>query len=398
MTESIINPVQLLELNVSNTRDNYHQHIIENVLPYNTETEDAVFIINKNSIRDRYQLINDLLPACKNHFAVKSCPQKVVIDEINNMNGYFDVASNGEIDLLKNSGVDIGKCIHTHPIKKAKEISYALENGITRFVVESEFELQKFEAYKNEVELMVRLSFSNQEAAIDLSSKFGLPPAQALAFLVKAKQMGYNICGVCFHVGSQMPSNRQYLHALQTCRALYDSALHIGMDLSVLDIGGGFPFYDSEDIDELTAFYTPINNYLKTHFKDIECLAEPGRFVATPIATLACQIIGKTQKEAHNIYYINEGVYGCISNKVFDFYSFDNLQVFRNNQKIVGAEFPSILYGPTCDSFDKLTDQILLPELQIGDTIFFDNMGAYSIASTTNFNMLGVTQVIILDY
>lgn len=375
----------------------FHQDIFNALRFQNEEDEDAVFIINRSEIRERYRLIKSLLPACQHHYAVKACPLDVVIEEIAALDGCFDVASQGEIKLLLKNEVSISKCIHTHPIKKKKEIQFALEAGITRFVVDNMDELEKFSKYKDQVELMLRLSFSNNDATIDLSSKFGIKPNEAFGFVAKASTLGYKICGLCFHVGSQMPSNIQYLKALEVCKNLYEEASEIGIHFSILDIGGGFPFFKSQSKGELQQFFEPINTYLETHFAHVQCIAEPGRFISAPIATLICQVIGKNYNKSSFTYYLNDGLYGCLSNKIFDFYNLSEMTAYSNCIRKEGDTFKTTLFGPTCDSIDKLCDDIEMPELEVGDTVVFDNIGAYSIASTTNFNMLGITKILILD-
>ncbi|MBP6456321.1 MAG: hypothetical protein KA275_06280, partial [Chitinophagaceae bacterium] len=374
-----------------------HKRIQLKIKENGISDEDAVLVINKSEIKNRFNLLQNLLPICKHHFAIKSCPQNVMLEEWNSLGGHFDIASNGEIELLKNLKVDITKCIHTHPIKKTSEIKFSIEQGVKTFVVDNEVELLKFEPYKDNVNLMLRLSFSSSDATIDLSSKYGMMPNNALKFISNAIIQGYQIVGICFHVGSQMKSNVQYLKALNTCKEIYEDLASIGIELKILDIGGGFPFHEYETIEELEAFFNPINNFLETHFSSVTCFSEPGRFVSSSIATLVCSVIGKSKTTSNIKYYLNEGVYGCLSNKVFDFYDMSQMNIFPNQVIQENKIFTSTFFGPTCDSFDKIIDQLPLPELAIGDNIVFKNLGAYTIASATNFNLLGNINIIIID-
>jgi ornithine decarboxylase len=373
------------------------KEILSQLEEQDVSNEDAVLVISKSTLRSRFELLQTLLPACQHYFAIKSCPLPVIIEEWNNFNGHFDIASNGEIDLLNKQQVDLSNCIHSHPIKKQSEIAYAFANGIRTFVVENEAELNKFAMYKNDVNLMVRLSFSSKDATIDLSSKYGLLPQEAIRFITNATMQGYEIVGVCFHVGSQMKSNSQYLKALSTCRKMYDELETIGINLSILDIGGGFPYHANETFETLVDFFAPINSFIENNFCNIHCISEPGRFVSAPIATLVCSVIGKSYRNNTFNYYLNEGVYGCLSNKVFDFYDFEQMQIIPKQANTNKHKFSSTLYGPTCDSIDVLVKQYPLPEMQIGDTIVFENMGAYTIATVTNFNMLGSINTLIIE-
>jgi ornithine decarboxylase len=374
-----------------------HNKIQKKIKEIGISEEDAVFVINKSEITNRFNLLQTLLPSCKHHFAIKSCPQDIMLEEWNSLGGYFDIASNGEIELLKKLNVDISKCIHTHPIKKTSEIKFSIDQGIKTFVIDNEDELLKFEPYKNKVNLMLRLSFSSSDATIDLSSKYGMMPNNALIFISNAIIQGYQIVGICFHVGSQMKSNVQYLKALNTCKEIYEDLTSIGIELKILDIGGGFPFHENETIEELEAFFDPINKFLETHFSSVTCFSEPGRFVSSSIATLVCSVIGKSKSTSKIKYYLNEGVYGCLSNKIFDFYDMSQMNIFPNQHGQEETTYSSTFFGPTCDSFDKIIEHIPLPELAIGDCIVFKNLGAYTIASATNFNLLGNINILIID-
>ncbi len=360
-------------------------------------TEDAVLLIRKSEIANRFNLLQELLPSCQHHFAVKSCPQNNMIEEWNNLGGHFDVASTGEIELLENFNIDLSNCIYTHPIKKEREIAFAINRGIRIFVVENYDELNKFMPYQNDVQLMLRLSFSSEDAGIDLSSKFGLMPEHAISFVTNATDAGFKIAGLCFHVGSQMKSNSQYIKALSVCKNIYSELENIGICLSILDIGGGFPFHASETAESLHHFFDPINNFIENNFRNVKCLSEPGRFVSAPIATLICKVVGKSKRTNCHNYYLNEGIYGCLSNKIFDFYDFNQMHTYPSKPNDNYIFHNSNLFGPTCDSIDKLLENHPLPELSISDTVIFENMGAYTFASTTNFNMLGRINTLAID-
>ncbi len=380
--------------NLSGTKIyNYQQLFVD----HNIDAEQAVLVFSKEILRQRFYLLEKFLPACKHHFALKSCPQPQLLEEWHNLGGYFDVASTGEIKLLQSLQIDPSADIHTHPIKKEKEIADAYAAGIRVFVVDNEEELKKFETYKKDVQLLLRLGFSNTEAKIDLSSKFGLLPQNAVAFITKAADANFTIAGLCFHVGSQMASNTKYMEALAACRYIFDELEQIGIHLSILDIGGGFPYGSNETEETHRDFFEPINNYLLTYFKDVECFSEPGRFVSAPTATLVCRVIGKSLRGDVFNYYLNEGVYGCLSNRIFDFYNLQQMQILPLKKPAAVCPYRSNIFGPTCDSFDKIMADTMLQEMHIGDTIVFHNMGAYTFASATNFNMLGGTEILVTE-
>jgi diaminopimelate decarboxylase len=138
-------------------KKSYRQHIFDYVKRRRNLKNKSLLIINRAEIRNRYHLISTLLPACKHHFSVKSCPQSVVINELKNINGKFCVSSFEEINLLAHNNINLNDTIHSHPIKIEHEIAFAVNSGITRFVIDNEYELEKFSNFKNQVNLMVRV-------------------------------------------------------------------------------------------------------------------------------------------------------------------------------------------------------------------------------------------------
>ncbi|MFM2387034.1 MAG: hypothetical protein RL660_1791 [Bacteroidota bacterium] len=351
--------------------------------------EKAKFILHPQKAVSHFQLLQKYLPNCEHHFAVKACSEPLLLQALAEAGMSFDIASSGEIELLNKCTKNTSHRIHTHPIKSQYEIEYAINAGITIFVVDNQAELEKFESYKDEVQLLVRLAFSNSDAQIDLSSKFGLAPADATNFISAAHNDGYKIAGVSFHVGSQMPNPSMHIYAIEKCRDIYNELAQKNIQLEVLDIGGGFPFIPKANEHSYGEFFTPITTTLRQHFANTRIITEPGRFIAAPAATLECTVIGKSIRNGKLNYYINDGLYGCLSAKVFDAYDIKQLRTTTTQSK----EEEATIFGPTCDSFDKICDAHMMPVLNIKDKIIFPNIGAYSIASRTNFNSLNNLEI-----
>jgi ornithine decarboxylase len=364
---------------------------------YNEQDHEhqPIFFLDLAEVERKYCLIQHLLPNCKIHYAVKCCFDEGVIKRLNEIGSQFDVATLGEVNLLSDLGVSMSKCIHTHPIKTQKEIKQAMAAGITTFVIENEAELQKFESIKSDVKLLLRLGFSNEDAAFDLSNKYGLLPDNAVQFIITAQAAGYKIEGLCFHVGSQMRSNQMYLKALSICKDIFTELAQVGIDLTTLDIGGGFPYFKDETETSLHDFFDPINTYLKEHFSSVNCLAEPGRFIMASAGHLFLQVIGVAMRNEKYYYHLNDGVYGCISSIFFDIFNISNQLRCINKE---GEElFPSTLLGPTCDSVDTIAKDVLLPLLSIGDIIRISDCGAYCLATKTNFNLVEPVKIIYIQ-
>eukprot|EP01029_Cantina_marsupialis_P030160 TRINITY_DN802_c0_g2_i1.p1 TRINITY_DN802_c0_g2~~TRINITY_DN802_c0_g2_i1.p1 ORF type:complete len:258 (-),score=46.70 TRINITY_DN802_c0_g2_i1:246-920(-) len=223
--------------------------------------------------------------------------------------------------------------------------------------------------------------------------------------LGKAEKLGLNIKGLCFHVGSQCKDPDMHVYAIESCRRIFDDAIATGINIgNILDIGGGFPISYNEPVMDINEFCNPINQALDSLFPDpnMHLIAEPGRFVAGPAMTLACSVIGKSERQGIKWYYLDDGVYNSYSGKIFDHAEYEvealkSLITENKNNNDDEIRYPSVLAGPTCDSFDVVYDGIMMPELDIGDILVSPNMGAYTSASATHFNHFEPASIVLID-
>lgn len=340
-------------------------------------------IIDQDVITAQYQSLVNALPNVKMRYAIKALPHPEVVNHLNQLGCGFDLATSGEIELLKGLSIGAAKTIHTHPIKKDSEIRYAIDYGCRFFVVDNSHELDKFTPYKDQVELLIRVNFRNQDAVVDLSRKFGCELTKVPALVEQAKKEGIKIVGLSFHVGSQVPSPYAHVEAIEQCVDVFKTMADV--DWKILDIGGGFPIEYTGPGPVIEDFCAPINDALKGLDKDIEILAEPGRYIAGPSAIQLLSVVGLAQRGARTWYYLDDGVYGVLSGQMFDHAKYP-LSPLKSYDLTQGLK-PSVLAGPTCDSIDVIDDDIVLPELEIGDIFIATQVGAYTLASATEFNL-----------
>lgn len=362
------------------------------------EYNSPVLLLSLKSIRRQYQTLQRLLPRVKHHYALKPLPHPQVVRTVRELGGYFDLATNKEVDIVRELGVDPKRCIQTHPIKRPSDVKYALTHGVNTFVFDNEYELTKMAPFKNKVKLLMRLSFPNPEAQCNLSSKFGVAPDDSLALLKKAVKRGFTVIGIAFHVGSQMKTPAKHLEAIQFSRKLIDQAEAAGIDtMYIIDLGGGWPISYVEPAMPIEDFIAPIRESLDTLFPDFEIFSEPGRFVAGPAVTLVCSVMGRSFRNGSMMYYLDDGIYNSYSGILFDHgnylvYSLKELEDPTTDRKL------SSLAGPTCDSIDIMYHDIMLPSLKIGDIIVSPCMGAYAGAShATDFNSFIRPKVIVAE-
>lgn len=342
-----------------------------------------LLIYDQSVLKQQYHALQKALPNVQLYYAVKAHPNEAIIQSIDELGGGFDIASAGEMDLLLQQKISGRRTVHTHPIKKDQEIRDALRFGATTFVIDNIDELKKLLPYKSRVGILLRISFRSSNAIVDLSKKFGCDIQEAKEITLAAEKLGIHIKGFSFHVGSQCKNADKHVEAIHSCQKLMlDLNQILKQPLSTLDIGGGFPAdYLLKGID-IATFCAPINKALQTLPDDWHLLAEPGRYLIAPAVTSITTIIGKSIRHGMRWYYLDDGVYGSYSGQIFD-HAIYPLQIMQK-----GDTYPSILAGPTCDSIDIVAEDILLPELQIGDLVIGLQMGAYTAATKTRFNSL----------
>ena len=364
---------------------NYFQSLVQ-------QHGSPLLIVNQEVLIDQYRELSRLLPGVSLYYAIKAFPHSEVIRILAEQGCHFDVASEGEIELLKPLKVSGRKTIHTHPIKKIADIKAALRGGSTTFVVDNIDELNKLISYRQRVGVLLRVSFRNQGAAVDLSKKFGCQPEQVESIALQAQKLGIHIRGLSFHVGSQSPDSVTHVEAIQKCGTLIE---HINQKLTnpmnVLDIGGGFPVDYAVEHPDMEAFFKPIREALNGLPDHLEIIAEPGRFLVAPAVTGISTIMGKARRGEYQWYYLDDGIYGSYSGQLFDHVLYP-LQIPNDNTD----RQTSILSGPTCDSIDTIAEDVMLPELKEGDLIIGHMMGAYTAATATQFNSLSAAKIIIV--
>jgi len=356
------------------------------------EYGSPLLVLDCASLRNQYRQLKKALPKVDLYFAIKALPNETVINVLHKEGCHFDIATQGEVKLLEKNHVSAKKTIHTHPIKRDIDIRSTLRFGCTTFVVDNEFELEKFIPYKERVGLLLRLSFPNPDAVVNLSKKFGLSVDDAPAFINRAAELGVHIKGLSFHVGSQSTLYQSHVDAIKKCvEVIEDSRKTRDIPMSILDIGGGFPInYDGTAID-IVEFCKPISDVINTLPKNIRVIAEPGRYIAGPAMTCVTSVIGKAVRDGIPWYYLDDGVYNSFSGQIFDHAIYPIISVKK------GATRPCVLAGPTCDSIDVIAENIELPDLDIGDLIVAPMMGAYTSATATEFNSLPRTNIIAVN-
>lgn len=357
------------------------------------EHGSPLLILDCNELRKRYRLLQKQLPGADLYYAIKAFSHPVALEVLSEMGAHFDVASAGEIDLVRDLQISGRRTIHTHPIKKDADIKAALRGGSTTFVVDNIDELKKLIPYKQRIGLLLRVSFRSDTAKVDLSRKFGCTPEQVPELVHQAAELGVHVRGLSFHVGSQSLTPDTHVDAIRRCAALIEKIeQRENRPMDVLDIGGGFPVdYDMSGFDA-DNYFAPIRTALNELPEHISIIAEPGRFLIAPAITGISTVTGKARRGEYLWYYLDDGIYGSYSGQLFDHTTYP-LQILNDSPE----RQISILAGPTCDSIDIIAEDVELPELQEGDLVIGHMMGAYTHATATRFNSLEGAKIVLIN-
>jgi ornithine decarboxylase len=364
--------------------------------PYRKLVEEhgsPLLVLDCETLRSTYRTLRAALPGVDLFYAIKSLSAIPVLEVLAAEGANFDIATTGEIRLMEAIAADPQKTIHTHPIKRDQDIRDALEFGCTTFVVDNPDELAKFRDYAGKAKLLLRVSFRAKQVNSDLSRKFGCAPRNIPMMLAAAKKLGVDVIGLSFHVGSQCLDTDAHVKAIEECRAFFgNTELEGAENLRVLDIGGGFPAdYTGQGLD-LIEYCRPIVEALADYPESVRIIAEPGRVLSAPCITAISTVIGRAERIAANWYYLDDGVYGSYSGQMYDHAHYP-LTLFSDEPETS----PGVLTGPTCDSIDVVLEEGELPNLQIGDLVVGSMMGAYTLATSCEFNSLPIPRLVVIN-
>ncbi len=353
-----------------------------------------LLFIDCNIIRQQYRALAAALPGVKLHYALKPQPHATVVKVLAAEGAWFDLATNGEVDLVRMAGIAPDRCIHTHPIKRDQDIRRALDYGITTFVFDNPDEIGKFTPYRDRVRLLLRLAYRSTDAMVDLSRKFGCDPEAAIALAATAARAGVTVSGLTFHVGSQVGTADAHARAIKVCgRLISEAAAHGLPPLEVIDIGGGFPIDYLQPAQAIEEFCLPIRVALAGLPREIRVISEPGRYICGPAGFCLTTVMGRAMREGRWWYYLDDGIYGSFSGQLYDHSRYPVEPVAPH----AGPMQPCVLAGPTCDSIDVIAEDIPMPELAAGDLLMGRQMGAYTNATATDFNFFPRAHMLIVN-
>lgn len=371
----------------------YFQLAPEEVVKLNEEYGSPLLVLSTQQVEANYKRLRRYLPRVRVHYAIKANPHPEILRTMIKLGSSFDVASDGEIRLLNSLGVKGESMIYANPMKTHSGLNACKDCHVSRMTFDCKSELDKIANILPKATVLLRLRIDNSGAHVDLNKKFGAGRENAIDLMQYAKKLGFDMAGIAFHVGSQTVMADPYLRAMDVAREIFEEAEESGINLRVLDIGGGFPIPETHGKFNLSEMLKQINARLDEDFPNTEIWCEPGRYICGTAVNLITSVIGVTERSGQPWYFLDEGLYGTFSGVLFDQWDFRLIAIKESDEDEVQATFA----GPSCDSLDIMFRGCMTVPLNVGDLLLVPACGAYTSASATTFNGFSMAKYVVWE-
>lgn len=347
-------------------------------------------VIDLDIVRARLHALRALFPEVSIYYAVKANPAPEIIAALAALDCRFDLASPGELDVCRGTGVAVAGLSYGNTIKRERDIAAAAAAGIDLFAFDSEPELAKLARAAPGARVFCRLLVRNTGAEWPLTHKFGCDQRTAIDLLVRARTLGLRPAGVSFHVGSQQTDPYQWETPIAHAAAIFHACARQGIALSLLNLGGGLPAHYRSAVPALERYAEVINAALTAHFGSARphVLLEPGRYLVGDAGVLRSEVMLVAERPhpgGHRWVYLDAGRYNGLPETQREMIQY-RVRTSRDSDPAGRV----ILAGPTCDSTDIIYERAgyeLPLTLTAGDHVDFLSAGAYTSSyASVEFN------------
>ncbi len=351
--------------------------------------ETPVLVMDLDLIRAKYRELTACLPFAQVYYALKANPMDEIILALHELGSNFDVASRNELDQLLNLGISPRRVSFGNTIKKKRDIGYFFQKGVELYATDSEYDLKNLAEAAPGAKVFFRILTEGTGADWPLSRKFGAHPDMIYSLILEAVELGLKPWGISFHVGSQQRDIGQWDDAVARCKYLFDAIAEEGVELQMINIGGGFPASYVDPAFDIKQYTDEITRFLREDFGDDipQIILEPGRSLVADAGVIVSEVVLISKKSKNNIYdwvYLDVGKFGGLIETIDESIKFP---IYFDRQ---GMSSEIILAGPTCDSMDILYEhyKYQMPDTVVpGDRAYVFTTGAYTQSySSVNFN------------
>ncbi|MBO1324685.1 alanine racemase [Acetobacter sp. TBRC 12305] len=347
-------------------------------------------VVDVDEVEARYRALGRALPQARIYYAVKANPAMPILSRLVGLGSCFDAASWEEVSLCLQAGAEPDAISFGNTVKKVSAIRAAYEAGVRMFVFDCREELEKLARHAPGSRVYCRLLVDNYGAEWPLSRKFGTTLESARELMLAARDLGLDPYGLSFHVGSQQLSSDAYEAAIGRVATLFTDLSAAGLELRMINLGGGFPIRYREDVPEIDHFAHAICHAMTEHFGNAlpEMLVEPGRFIVGEAGVVRSEVVlvsARGRTDGLRWVYLDIGRFGGLAETENESIRYA-IHTGRDN----APAGPVALAGPTCDGADILYEKSRyeLPlDLESGEMVDLLGTGAYvSTYCSTRFN------------
>jgi len=348
--------------------------------------EGPCLVVDLDVVRKNYEAFARVMPDSRIFYAVKANPAPEVLALLASLGSSFDAASVAEIEMVLATGAGPERISYGNTIKKECDIARAHQLGVTLFAVDSVEEVEKIACAAPGSRVFCRILTDGAGAEWPLSRKFGCVMHEAVDVLQHAAALGLVPHGVSFHVGSQQTDLEAWNRALRDAAEVFHAASERGMQLQMLNLGGGFPTRYLKDVPEADDYGRAIFRGLRRHFGNRipETIIEPGRGMVGDAGVLKAEVVlisKKSRDDKVRWVYLDVGKFGGLAETMDEAIRYPIRTRHDHSTGREGATGPCVVAGPTCDSMDVLYEKVpydLPLTLTIGDEVFIEGTGAYT--------------------
>lgn len=355
-------------------------------------------VLDLEQVSANYHALKAGLGSAHIHYAVKANPERAIIERLVQLGSHFDAASRGEIELCLSQGARPETISFGNTVKRPSDITFAHESGLRLFAADAVEELEKIATHASGAQVYIRLLVTNTEADWPLSRKFGCDRDTALEHLDTAIALGLKPVGFSFHVGSQTRRAEMWEPTLDQIAAIWKAAREAGHELTLLNIGGGFPAFYGEAIEGSEVYSRGVIERVRARFGEVAVMAEPGRGMVANAGVIAAEVMLVSRKSADDLHrwvYLDIGKFSGLAETMDEAIRYQF--VTARDADPVG---PCVMAGPSCDSADVLYEKrpVQLPlTLKAGDKVIIRNTGAYTTTyASIGFNGFPPLDVVVI--
>ena len=352
--------------------------------------EGPCLVVDTDIVRDNYLTFARAMPDSRVFYAVKANPAPEILKLLASLGSAFDCASVAEIDMALAAGATPDRISYGNTIKKERDIAAAFVRGIRLFAVDCVEEVEKISRAAPGSRVFCRILCAGDGAEWPLSRKFGCEPELAIDVLEHAHRLGLDAYGISFHVGSQQPNPAAWDGALKATAEVFRTLSDRGIQLRMVNLGGGFPAKYLKKIPLVKSYGRAISSALRKHFGNRipETIIEPGRGMVGDAGIIKAEVVlisKKAKDDATRWVYLDIGKFGGLAETMDEAIRYPIRTAHDRD-----AKAPCIIAGPTCDSVDVLYEKApydLPVSLSIGDEVLIEGTGAYTTTySAVAFN------------